>query len=805
MLCPTRELALQIYNEFERMNAGLPADEQLSAVAVYGGTAYGPQLDAFEKGAHLVVGTPGRVLDHLSRGTLNLSQLQMLVLDEADEMLSMGFYPDMMKLKRYLPKVRDGYMFSATMPFQVQRIGQEFLNDPIFIATSGGTIHVDLMTHRAFAVDPRAQGPRARDAHRVGEPDVGRSSSPTRAARWTTSRRFLTNYGLDAAGISSDLTQKAREEVMGRLRAGELRFLVATDVAARGIDVEDLSHVFHYDVPQDPEYYVHRSGRTARAGKAGVSISLMTATDAPSLRGIARRYSIPLEEMDVPTEEELATRVAERLTRHPRGRPARADAPRARAPVALRPGRRAPRRRGRARDPRDAARRRLPAVAPRPPQRPPSPPAARPTSRSTRPAHATPRPATHATPPHARRRTPTDDSRSDDAPGRRRPGRRAEDAPHAQEEALVAQEGGGRRRRRRPTRRDRASRRRARRGLRPAPRGARRRRGTPRAAAPASATRSWPATRPSTRPARRARSRSSSTPPRRPTSSSWARSTTTRPGHAVEFAVLQRASPSAPTGRPVVLALEMFEADVQTVLDEYLAGTISERDFLDAARPWPNYATDYRPLVEFARAHRHARRRRRTRPSRYVRAVGRGGDLGGRRPGRRAACLPPLPVAPASDAMAAAFAEAMGDMSGHGGPSLGGMLAAQNLRDASMAFRTSEALRTAEAGRGPLVVHVNGGFHTAGGRGIPEHLARLAPRARVFRIAIEPVADVDAAPVGPESDAVVQTPRRTWSRAGRASGRRRSPRRRAGDVRRDEPERQRGTARRSRPRSRPRG
>ncbi len=313
VLCPTRELALQIFNEFERMNAGLPAREQLSGVAVYGGTAYGPQLDAFEKGAHLVVGTPGRVLDHLARGTLNLGQLQMLVLDEADEMLSMGFYPDMMKLKRYLPKVRDGYMFSATMPFQVQRIGQEFLNDPIFIATSGGTIHVDLMAHRAFAVDPRAKDRALATLIEWENPSSGIIFANTRR-EVDYLARFLTNYGLDAAGISSDLTQKAREEVMGRLRAGELRFLVATDVAARGIDVEDLSHVFHYDVPQDPEYYVHRSGRTARAGKAGVSISLMTATDAPALRGIARRYSIPLDELPVPTEDELAARVAERLT-----------------------------------------------------------------------------------------------------------------------------------------------------------------------------------------------------------------------------------------------------------------------------------------------------------------------------------------------------------------------------------------------------------------------------------------------------------------------------------------------------------
>ena len=225
-------------------------------------------------------------------------------------------------------------------------------------------------------------------------------------------------------------------------------------------------------------------------------------------------------------------------------------------------------------------------------------------------------------------------------------------------------------------------------------------------------------------------------------------------GHAVELAVLTGLRERA-GARPVVLALEMFEADVQTVLDEYVAGVISERDFLEAARPWSNYAADYRPLVEYAKAN-GLRVVASNAPVRYVRAVGRGGDLAGLSPAALAV-LPPLPAAPASEGMAAAFAEAMG---GHGGPSPGGMVAAQNLRDASMAFRTAEALRGGAAGSRPLVVHVNGGFHTAGGRGIPEHLARYAPEARVFRIDLAPVADVDAAPTAIDADAVVQTPAR---------------------------------------------
>jgi ATP-dependent RNA helicase DeaD len=313
VLCPTRELASQIHAEFERMNAGLPEGEQLDAIPVYGGVGYGPQIDAFKRGVQLVVGTPGRVLDHLSRGSLKLDKLRTIILDEADEMLSMGFFPDMIKVRRYLPRERDSYMFSATMPFQVQRIGQEFLTDPVFLATAGGQIHVEQMAHRAYQVAPMEKD---RTLATLIEWE-----NPTAAIIFANTRReveylatFLNNFGYNAAGISSDLTQKAREKTMKRLRDGDLRFLVATDVAARGIDVPDLSHVFQYDIPQDKEYYVHRSGRTARAGKAGVSIAITTASDMPTLRQIARKYDIPLEEREMPTSEELASRVGQRLT-----------------------------------------------------------------------------------------------------------------------------------------------------------------------------------------------------------------------------------------------------------------------------------------------------------------------------------------------------------------------------------------------------------------------------------------------------------------------------------------------------------
>lgn len=312
VLCPTRELAKQILGEFDRMNSALPGEKQLRTVAVYGGTAYGPQLDAFKAGAQLVVGTPGRILDHLQRGALKLDSVRTLILDEADEMLSMGFYPDMRKLKRYLPSKRTGYMFSATMPYAVQRVGREFLNEPGFLTLSGGTIHVDIMSHRAYLVDAMEKD---RTLVKLIEME-----NPESAIVFTNTKReveylatFLSNYGIDAAGISSDLTQKAREKVMGRLRKGDLRILVATDVAARGIDVSDLSHVFQYDVPQDREYYIHRAGRTARAGKSGVAISFVTASDRKDLKEIERKYEIDMEWRDVPTDAEASARVGERL------------------------------------------------------------------------------------------------------------------------------------------------------------------------------------------------------------------------------------------------------------------------------------------------------------------------------------------------------------------------------------------------------------------------------------------------------------------------------------------------------------
>jgi ATP-dependent RNA helicase DeaD len=309
ILSPTRELAKQIHEEFERIRG----DHPLEAATIYGGVRYGPQLDALERGAQVVVGTPGRILDHLQRRTLKLDRLRWFVLDEADEMLSMGFFPDMMQLKRYLPTPRHSAMFSATIPPRVRTMAGEFLVNPGFLSLSTGTVTVDSVSHRYYRVD-RMDKDRA--LVRLIEME-----NPESAIIFANTKReveylgqFLSNYGYDAAAISGDLSQAAREQVMGRIRRGALRFMVATDVAARGIDITDLSHVFMVDVPRDQEYYVHRAGRTARAGKTGKAMVLATIEDEATLKRIAHKYGFEMERAELPDDDDVAARVNERMT-----------------------------------------------------------------------------------------------------------------------------------------------------------------------------------------------------------------------------------------------------------------------------------------------------------------------------------------------------------------------------------------------------------------------------------------------------------------------------------------------------------
>jgi ATP-dependent RNA helicase DeaD len=309
ILVPTRELAKQVAEDAATLFKG----SGLESVAVYGGVGYGPQIDGFKRGVQLVVGTPGRVLDHLLKRNLKLDDLKMLVFDEADRMLSMGFYPDMLDVKSYLPKNVNGTMFSATFPPNVQRLASRFLNNADFLSLSRDHVHVTDVSHIAMEV-PRMDKDRALvRIIEVENPDQALIFCNTKA-KVNYVNTVLQRFGYNSDELSSDLSQNAREKVLGKLRDKQLRFLVATDVAARGLDIPELSHVIIYEAPDDTEDYIHRAGRTGRAGAGGVAITLVTNLEKRGLIGIAARYKIEFLERSAPTDEDVSNIVSQRLT-----------------------------------------------------------------------------------------------------------------------------------------------------------------------------------------------------------------------------------------------------------------------------------------------------------------------------------------------------------------------------------------------------------------------------------------------------------------------------------------------------------
>ena len=310
VLVPTRELAQQVAQDAQT----LAGEAGVRVVAVYGGVGYRAQLDAFRQGAHLVVGTPGRVLDHLLKRTLTLDKLKILVFDEADRLLSMGFYPDMLEVRRYLPDHRvNGYMFSATLPPRVLRLARQFLREPDFLGLSSDNVHVVETEHVYYLVPGMDKDRSLVRIIEIENPDSAIIFCNTKSkVHYVTV--VLQRFGYDADEISADLAQRDRDKVLDRVRQGKLRFLVATDVAARGIDIPELSHVIQYEPPEDPEIYVHRAGRTGRAGASGEAIALVDILEQLKLKRIAQRYHIDLQERPLPSDEDVANVVAERMT-----------------------------------------------------------------------------------------------------------------------------------------------------------------------------------------------------------------------------------------------------------------------------------------------------------------------------------------------------------------------------------------------------------------------------------------------------------------------------------------------------------
>jgi len=300
-LCPTRELALQVAAEVAKIGK----HRGIKVAAVYGGAPMGRQIAELEDGAHIVCGTPGRVLDHLRRGTMDPKGIRALVLDEADEMLSMGFEKELSQILEKLPKTRQTMLFSATVTGDINKLVRR-MNEPETIMLSGDQVGALDLAHYFYL----SRGDKARDLLRVLEIEDPQSAILFCNTKDETERvaKALQKAGFAADYISGDLDQKDREKVMGATREGKLRFLVATDVAARGIDISHLTHVINVDFPESSEQYVHRTGRTGRAGRTGTAISLISAKDVGNLYYLRLNYGLKPIERTLPNEQEAATR-----------------------------------------------------------------------------------------------------------------------------------------------------------------------------------------------------------------------------------------------------------------------------------------------------------------------------------------------------------------------------------------------------------------------------------------------------------------------------------------------------------------
>jgi ATP-dependent RNA helicase DeaD len=300
VLAPTRELAIQVTEALRSFAGRLP----VRVVPIYGGAPYGPQLQALRHGANIVVGTPGRVIDHIERGTLNLDNVECLVLDEADEMLRMGFLEAVEFVLDSLPKERQIALFSATMPAPIKRVSERFLNDPVTIEVEGSALSTDHIEQYWIRVPQRHKlDALLRVLH--GDP-TGATLIFTRTRRGCADvAEALNNAGVVADAIHGDLNQSARERVLNRLRAKQLSVLVATDVAARGLDVSHLSRVVNLDYPNGAETYVHRIGRTGRAGAKGVAITMVTPGEQRKLHFLERAIKVKIQQMRPPSNAEI--------------------------------------------------------------------------------------------------------------------------------------------------------------------------------------------------------------------------------------------------------------------------------------------------------------------------------------------------------------------------------------------------------------------------------------------------------------------------------------------------------------------
>ena len=321
VLAPTRELALQVAEALQTYARFLPG---FHVLPIYGGQGMGMQLNQLRRGVQVVVGTPGRVMDHMRRGTLDISRLQALVLDEADEMLRMGFIDDVEWILQHTPAERQIALFSATMPEQVRKVAQRHLRDPQHVRIAARTTTAENIRQRYWPIS----GLHKLDAlTRIleSEPFDGVIIFVRTKNETVELAEKLSARGLAAEALNGDVAQVQRERTVERLRDGKLDILVATDVAARGLDVRRVSHVINYDIPYDTESYVHRIGRTGRAGAAGEAILFVAPRERRMLRSIEKATGQRIEPMDLPSVNDINSRRAERFKASVRETVASAD------------------------------------------------------------------------------------------------------------------------------------------------------------------------------------------------------------------------------------------------------------------------------------------------------------------------------------------------------------------------------------------------------------------------------------------------------------------------------------------------
>jgi len=300
VVTPTRELAKQVANavyEYGRF-------QNVSVLPVYGGSPYGRQIRRLREGVDIVVGTPGRLLDLIQRKALDLSSTHIVVLDEADEMLSMGFVEDIEALLDETPETRQTALFSATMPAPIRRLADRYLNNPQAITIKHKELTVESTDQRYYMVNEFDKLAALTRLFEMEEISSALIFTKTRVGSDELAGQ-LSGRGYSAEALNGDLSQDARERTLRRFRDHQVKVLVATDVAARGLDIDDISHVFNYDIPYDVESYVHRIGRTGRAGKTGVAISLITPAEQWRLGRIERFTKHPIAKAELPTETEI--------------------------------------------------------------------------------------------------------------------------------------------------------------------------------------------------------------------------------------------------------------------------------------------------------------------------------------------------------------------------------------------------------------------------------------------------------------------------------------------------------------------